>query len=127
MWSNLYFYLYLSPHTGADGPAPRESTEVAIADALRLWRGRGEPELACWIDIEAVLTDSNGNYGSDALSDLVNQVVVVGSKAAPLVLLLPLLEDLAARLGWPLYLEEDDDGNEDIVLFDPRPGVGRIM
>jgi hypothetical protein len=72
-----------------------------------------------WLDITAIKSN-NGNYGhkEDFNSQYCNLIAVVASKSNPddEAKYVELLTKVANELNWELILEQDDDGNEDIIL-----------
>lgn len=123
MWSPLYWYYEIR---GDNTYRQRLLTsdvinilntmgELRQVDNQRFSNTAGFP----WITV-SVINSSNGNYGreEDFNSEWVTLIAVVGSKSAPQneALYVKLLTEIAEKLNWELILEEDEDGNEDVVL-----------
>jgi hypothetical protein len=74
-----------------------------------------------WIEITCV--DSlNGNYSSNGeLLDECNLLAIITSKneADSEQKYLDVLKTISAKLEWELILEEDEEGNEDILIYKP--------
>lgn len=123
MWSNLYWYYKIRGDK-------TYNQRMLTSDVLNVLDNTGELqridnqefsniENFPWISVVAV-DSNNGNYAVDAgyNSEWVNLVAVVGSKSDPQneFLYVNMLTRIAEKLNWELILEEDDDGNTDIVL-----------
>ena len=71
-----------------------------------------------WVDIVLVET-YNGNFAaSDKENKFVTLVAIVCSKRQDIdqQIYIDTFKQIAIRLNWKLYLEKDDDGNENIEL-----------
>ncbi|QSB29249.1 hypothetical protein [Flavobacterium sp. CLA17] len=71
-----------------------------------------------WVDIVLVET-YNGNYSSSAnVNQFVTLVAIVCSKGQNIdqQIYIDTFKQIANKLNWKLYLEEDDYGNENIEL-----------
>ncbi|MGZ3778253.1 MAG: hypothetical protein ACXVI9_12085 [Mucilaginibacter sp.] len=72
-----------------------------------------------WINI-ACVNSNKGNFAqndSDS-TEVCNLIAIVVSRqgASNEIKYVELLKHIAAKLNWELILEEDDDGNENVVL-----------
>ena len=124
MWSHLYWYYEIRGNN-------TYSEKLLTSDVLNVLENTGKlrstgNQQFCnidpfpWISVTAVNSD-NGNYGSaaDFNSEWVNLIVIVGSKSNPENenLYVSMLTEIAEKINWELILEEDDDGNANIVLY----------
>ncbi|NML42011.1 hypothetical protein HHL17_32800 [Chitinophaga sp. G-6-1-13] len=123
MWSPLYWYYEIRSDRSY-------SQRILTGDVLNVLNNTGELqridkqefgniERFPWISVVAV-NSNNGNYATYAgyKSRWINLIAVVGSKSDPRneTLYVSLLARIAEKLNWELILEEDEDGNEDVVL-----------
>ena len=71
-----------------------------------------------WIDIVLVETYDGNFAASDKENQFVTLVAIVCSKREDIdqQIYIDTFKQIANRLNWKLYLEEDDDGNENIEL-----------
>lgn len=71
-----------------------------------------------WIDIVLVETYDGNFAASDKENQFVTLVAIVCSKREDIdqQIYIDTFKQIANRLNWKLYLEEDDDGNENIKL-----------
>ncbi len=69
-----------------------------------------------WTNI--ILADTvNGNYASSNKNlQFVTLIAIVCSKEEDQQIYIDTFKKIASQLSWKLYLEEDDDGNENIEL-----------
>lgn len=77
-------------------------------------------DLFPWIDISIVRTE-NGNFCAvdEEEPELANLIAVVTSKRTDQQIYLVVLTKIAEELNWELILEEDEDGNEEVVIWSP--------
>lgn len=123
MWSHIYWYYEIRGDN-------TYSEKLLTNDVLAILKNTGQLrptgnqqfcniEAFPWISVIAV-NSHNGNYGKseDFNSEWVNLIAVTGSKSNPgnEVLYINMLTEIAEKINWELILEEDDNGNEDIVL-----------
>lgn len=73
-----------------------------------------------WLGIGITTTVDGHSRRSSYDLDLANLLTVVTSKEHGQSLYLELLIRIAKALSWQLILEEDEDNNENVVIFDPR-------
>ena len=71
-----------------------------------------------WVDIVLVETYDGNFAASDKENQFVTLVAIVCSKRQDIdqQIYIDTFKQIANRLNWKLYLEEDDDGNENIEL-----------
>ena len=71
-----------------------------------------------WVDIIIVETYDGNFAASDKENQFVTLVAIVCSKKQEIdqQIYINTFKQIANRLNWKLYLEEDDDGNENIEL-----------
>ena len=71
-----------------------------------------------WVDICLVET-ADGNYASsDEANDWITLIAIVCSKGDNIdqAIYINIFSEIARRLNWKLYLEADDNGNENIEI-----------
>ncbi|GHV86618.1 hypothetical protein AGMMS50230_22260 [Spirochaetia bacterium] len=69
-----------------------------------------------WIDIGITYT-RDGNYTIDNTKvDKINLITIVVLKKIDQLIYTNVLLGIAKKLSWKLFLEEDDDGNENIEI-----------
>jgi hypothetical protein len=73
-----------------------------------------------WLSLSLVHASPSGDYASNPQAREINAVVVVGSKTQPAEVYEKRLIQLAKELGWQCVIEEDEDGNQDVVLQEPQ-------
>ena len=123
MWSNLYWYFNIRSDKSPGNSLP-SSDIVNVLKKQQELKQTGPQSFTNdkdfpWIDISCVYS-KNGNY-SHNLSDLTETsdlIVVVTSKGndSDDDKVIHLLTEIANKLDWELILEEDNDGNEDVVI-----------
>lgn len=126
MYSHLYRYYMLrsdaaySRLVAADVAvsACREAGMLAGSEALSFV---GPADMR-WCSLVLVRATPSGSYRSDSSAREVNAASFVGLRDAPVQRYESLLRQIATTLGWQVVLEEDEDGNEDVVLFESRAG-----
>lgn len=124
MWSPLYRYYEIR----SDAQYLQEVLSVEIG---KIFEGTGHllrtgnqtftnAEGFPWIEIVYVKSNK-GNFGVDAryTSKFSNLIAVVTSRyrEEDEKRYLDVLLQIAKKLGWELVLEEDDEGNEDVVIW----------
>ncbi|MBV8255279.1 MAG: hypothetical protein JO154_21950 [Chitinophaga sp.] len=73
-----------------------------------------------WLNISVVYTTDGGfSVGPNSTSEISTLLSIVTSKRFHQDMYLPVLIDIAKQLGWQFILEEDDEGNEGVVIFVP--------
>lgn len=128
MWSPYYYYFYISRDFDLSESTQGESLALFLEEELGLVSNgssgfEGRPEMP-WLDLGLVHTSTRHSWASTpTLPELVNLIPVVGSKrSGNRKAYIAILSRIAQRLGWRLTEEEDDDGNEDVVLWPPTDG-----
>ena len=116
MYSHEYFYIRLLCDAHAEA-VPRTQAVRKINKAMQTWsESFSDPP---WLELEPVFADNSGSYRSDSHAEFMNQIVVVASKREGLDKYLLLLKELSELFSWPVILEEDEEGNENVVLYRP--------
>lgn len=129
MWSHLYWYYEIRGDN-------TYSEKLLTSDVLNVLKNTGKLRLTgnqqfCnieafpWVSVIAV-NSNNGNYArrEDFNSEWVNLIAITGSKSNSEneILYVSMLTGIAEKINWELILEEDDNGNENIVLRKKLPG-----
>ena len=119
MYSPDYYYHYLRAAESHTQSILRTEAVRQIQKWTQRWTD-AQPE-APWVSIEPSFADDSGTFSSDPLQQYTNYIAVVGHRDKSLEIYLALLKSLGEALGWSVYLEEDEDGNEDVVLYEFVP------
>lgn len=125
MWSNLYAYYnirsdksYLEFHSTKEIIRVLKNTDVLRETDPMIF---GNTSSFPWVTIGIAQTaNSNFSIDDDANYEAANLLSVVTSKEHDQSLYKGLLVKIAEELGWEVVLEEDDDGNEDVVIYNPK-------
>lgn len=122
MWSDRYCYYNIQ----CDEQFSQRHKQKTVIDCLletRLFRQTDNQSFANthqfpWVDITLVETYDGNFASSDEEHQFVTQIVIVTSKGKDTEqqLYTDTFRQIAAKLQWKLYLEEDDDGNEMIEI-----------
>ena len=120
MWSHLYYYLYIRPHTKNDNKVETAPIAKFIKQELGLvqeenYDFRGQEGVAPWVSLSLVCKKVNG-YASGQNPEFFDLVVITGSKKSNIKEYIDLLSPLAKHLNWEFIEEEDIEGNE-VVLY----------
>ena len=120
MWSNQY--LYYNIYSDDSFSEEKETTEIIKillhTNCLKQVDHQtfSNTETFPWINI-AFFKTTNGNYASsDRTFEKANLITIVCSKNDNKEIYANLLLQIANELHWNLVLEEDDLGNENIVI-----------
>jgi hypothetical protein len=122
MWSDRYNYYNIQ----SDESYSREAAAEKIMDLLLrhgLFKQKNHQLLSNtdkipWVEIILVKT-KDGNYASSATKlPFINLIAIVCSKGEHIdqQIYIKTFLEVAEELDWKLYLEEDDDGNENIEI-----------
>jgi len=126
MWSTFYLYYNIRSDNGHSKHLSTK-TIIKVLENTGVLKNTGpqkfvNKETFPWIEICCV-NAINGNYSfnNNDSTELCNLISVVASKRNPAELnkYVRLLTQVAEYLNWELSLEEDDDGNEDVILYRP--------
>ncbi len=124
MWSPYYWYFEIRGKYNYTVKLPT-SQVVAMLDA-KPWLQKGghqsyeNVDTDPWMTLSCIYSE-DGNFGSH--SSLNNEwctlITIVGSKNFPnnLEYYQKSLAEIASDLNWELIWEEDDDGNQNVVLW----------
>ncbi len=123
MYSHVYVYYLLRSDAVYSRPVAThravEACERAgmrvAAEPLAFVGAPGFP----WCSVSLVRADASGNYHSDPNAREVNAAPFVGLRSVPSQPYEALLREIASTLGWQLLLEDDDEGRENVLLFEP--------
>ena len=123
MYSDRYRYCNIQSDGLFTQEVPRE-TLVALLLATGCFVQKGPQEFSNklsfpWVDVVLVKT-VDGNYALEAAPiPFVNLIAIVGSKSGDVDsrLYTDVLKALAGKLDWKLYLEEDEEGNENVEIL----------
>lgn len=126
MYSAFYFYFEIRYDASYSRSVDAPALTRFLAGLDELVPKNGDTyaarEGAPWLSMALLSADSRGNYASwGTCPAFVNLISVVGSKegADARQFYLSLMVKIAAFLGWHVMDEEDEDGNEDVVLWRP--------
>ncbi len=120
MWSNQYLYYNIySDNSFSEEKETKEITNILLqTNCLKQVDHQtfSNTETFPWISIVFFKT-TNGNYASSNKTfEKANLITIVCSKNANKEIYTNLLLQIADKLHWNLVLEEDDLGNEDIII-----------
>lgn len=119
MWSNLYWYYELRGNEARSHYLPARTIFEAFEDTGVLEKKQSQvysnKEGTPWIHVIAI-NSASGPRQYD--NETINIIHVIGSKQEPdnERFYIDLLSGIAEKINWEFILEEDDDGNEDVVL-----------
>ncbi|RAJ75102.1 hypothetical protein CLV59_110148 [Chitinophaga dinghuensis] len=124
MWSNLYGYYEIRNDAEYTKSHPTENivrmlleTGVLLQKSPLIFENRSPFP---WLNISVVYARDGGfAVGPKSTSESSTLLSVVTSKRYHQDVYLPVLTDIAKQLGWQLILEEDDEDNEQVVLYAP--------
>lgn len=121
MWSDRYNYYNIHD----EGYTKKVETEIVLQIFLKTGyflqkdhQTLGNAENFPWVEIVLVETKDGSFATSEKMLPYINLIAVVCTKSPDTdqqVYLKTFLE-IAEELNWKLYLEEDDEGNEDIEM-----------
>jgi len=122
MWSDKYIY-YNIQFDEKFGQRLSKSTVVNALRETKLFRQTDHQsftnsKIFLWVDIVLVETN-DGNFSSfDEENQFVTLIAIVCSKRQEInqQVYIDTFKQIANKLKWKLYLEEDDEGNENIEL-----------
>ena len=124
MYSAFIYYFLLVPRRPSEVRAFEDVSAVVMALPGAVETGVGLFELranARSHSIVAAHADEHGNYVAEqGLSRGVNLIAVTGSKDQEVASFLAPIRQLAKQLRWTLMEEEDEDGNEMVVHWEPH-------
>jgi hypothetical protein len=123
----MYSYRYIYYNIQSDGLFTQEvarETLVTLLLATDCFLQKGPQSFSNkppfpWISLDLFKTE-DGNYAlQETPIPFVNLIAVVGLKSGDVDgrLYTDVLKALAGKLGWKLYLEEDEDGNENVEIL----------
>lgn len=122
MWSDRYNYYNIQSDEGYTKKVERETLlQILLKSGYFLQKDHqtwGNAENFPWLEIVLVETKDGSFATSEKKLPYVNLIAVVCTKSANIdqgVYLKAFLE-IAEELNWKLYLEEDDEGNENIEI-----------
>jgi hypothetical protein len=125
MYSHHYRYYLLRSDAAYARPL---AVDIAVSACLGAGMLAGSEPLSFvgpadmpWCSLSLVRATPNGSYASDVSAREVNAAPFVCLRASPVQRHESLLKRIAMTLKWQLVLEEDDDGNENVVLFEGSP------
>lgn len=120
MWSDRYNY-YNIQYDEKFGQRLKKSTVVEVLLETKLFRQSNHQTFTNsdefpWVDIVLVETYDGNFAASEKENQFVTLVAIVCSKREDLnqQVYIDAFKQIANKLKWKLYLEEDDDGNENI-------------
>ncbi len=124
MWSNLYGYYEIRNDAGYTKSLPTKNIVQVLLDAgvfhqkYPLIFENKDP--FPWLNISVVYTTDGGfAVGEKSTSEISTLLSIVTSKRYHQDVYLPVLIEVAKQLEWQLILEEDDDDNENVVIYAP--------
>lgn len=131
MWSPYYYYFFI--RSDEQYSRSTDTSELSSFIIRDLGLVQEDPvsfnasESLPWLRLTLVRADpKSGNYGRtchDPWPEKVNLVSLVGSKrSGDRESYVALLTRIAELLQWELIEEEDDDENEDVVVWSPSAG-----
>jgi len=122
MWSDRYHYYNIQYD---EGYSRKEPTDKVMELFLRhgLFKQKNHQTLSNtekipWAEIFLTST-TDGNYASSTTAlPYINLIAIVCSKGEHIdqQIFIKTFLDIAEELNWKLYLEEDDDGNENVEI-----------
>ncbi len=126
MWSDQYLYYQIRSDEKYSMQLPTATIVKALIGSGKL--GKTGPQT--FVNKDGVpglqvccVNSSQGNFGSDASlnSEYCNLIAVVAARAKPSDAMthVEFLSKISRELGWQLILEQDDDGNENVILHVP--------
>lgn len=123
MWSDRFSYYNIRSDANYSQSLPTIDV-VKVLEATSVLKRKGPQEFVNnedfpWVSLTCV-NCNNGNFAHNEgdKSNLTSLITVVASKQNPLDenRYVELLRCIAIALNWELILEEDDSGNEEVVL-----------
>ncbi len=120
MWSHWYTYYNLRSDATYQQKLPLDAVQAILLATNCLKQnspnGFSNVDMYPWICV-GLHDSTDSDYGTPSTSMLtVTLISVVASKSYEQDIYLKLLREIATNLGWELILDEDDEGNEDVVI-----------
>jgi hypothetical protein len=121
MWSDRYNYYNIQYDLNFSGELSNEIIIKAIIDSGHFEQVdhqtfRNKMEFP-WANISVHKTDSGNYSSSDIIEDNINLIAIVcGKNNGDDKLLKDTFLKIAKKLNWKLYLEEDDNENENVEI-----------
>ena len=122
MWSNRYNYYNIQSDLEFSQPVEYENVVRLLSDTNRFvqrnYRTFENCENFLWLNVTITMTEK-GNFGTtEKESNHVNLISVVCLKGNDIEqsVYTAVLLNIAEKLNWKLFLEEDDFGNENIEI-----------